>query len=80
MCYDTFTYLSVFLVTLLFVKNYYQHMSTDNIKRDFCDGEFFRSHPIFSVHHNALQFLLYHDDVEVANPLGSRAGNRNYLY
>ena len=50
-------------------------MSTDATKRDFCDGEFFHSHPIFSVHRNALQFVLYYDDIEVANPLGSRAGN-----
>ena len=57
-------------------------MSTNDTKRDFCDGEFFCSHPIFSVHRNALQFVLYYDDIEVANPLGSRAGNHklgNYL-
>ena len=51
------------------------HKSTDNIRRDFCDGEFFNSHPVFSVHSNALQFILYYDDIEVANALGSRAGN-----
>ena len=43
--------------------------------RDFCDGEFFKQHPIFSHHKNALQIILYYDDIEVANPLGSRAGN-----
>lgn len=29
---------------------------------------------IISVHMNALAFVLYYDDIEVANPLGSRAG------
>ena len=30
---------------------------------------------IFSTHSDALQLILYYDDIEVANPLGSRAGN-----
>lgn len=51
------------------------HESTDCFMRDFCDGEFFKQHPIFSNHQNALQIILYYDDIEVANPLGSRAGN-----
>lgn len=51
------------------------HKSADNVRRDFCDGEFFKNHPVFSVHSNALQFILYYDDIEVANALGSRAGN-----
>ena len=51
------------------------HKSSDGVRRDFCDGEFFNNHPIFTVHNGALQIIVYYDDIEVANPLGSRAGN-----
>jgi hypothetical protein len=54
------------------------HKSSDNVRRDFCDGEFFKNHPVFSVHLGALQFIVYYDDIEVANPLGSRAGNHKH--
>ena len=50
------------------------HKSTDGMFRDYCDGIIFIEHPIFKAHPNALQFILYYDDVEVANPLGSKAG------
>ena len=42
--------------------------------RDFCDASFVRSHHVFTSHPNALQFVLYYDDIEVANPLGAKAG------
>ena len=51
------------------------HTSTDNIKRDYCDGSFYKNHPLFSKDKAALQIIVYYDDIEVANPLGSRAGN-----
>ena len=41
---------------------------------DFCDGEVYTNHPIFSADSNAIQIVLYYDDVEVANPLGSHRG------
>ena len=37
-----------------------------------CDGEFFKTHPIFSEDPTALQIMAYYDDVEVVNPLGSK--------
>ena len=40
---------------------------------DYCDGEIFASHPLFSVHKDALQIFLYFDELETANPLGSKA-------
>ncbi len=40
---------------------------------DYCDGEQFRSHPLFQKDACALQVTLYYDDVEVCNPLGSKA-------
>ncbi|XP_028403169.1 uncharacterized protein LOC114525909 [Dendronephthya gigantea] len=49
------------------------HSSDDGIMRDIMDGEFFRNHPIFSKNNKALQLLGYYDDLELANPLGSKA-------
>ena len=40
--------------------------------KDYCDGETFSTHPLFSVKSNALQFFLYFDELEVCNPLGSK--------
>lgn len=42
---------------------------------DFCDGQFFKHHPLFSENPHALQIIVYYDDVEVANPLGSYRGS-----
>ena len=41
---------------------------------DFCDGEVFNEHPLFSTDSDALQIVMYYDDVETANPLGSYRG------
>ena len=41
--------------------------------RDFHDGEFGRGHAFFSNGKN-IALLLYMDDCEIANPLGSKAG------
>ena len=40
---------------------------------DFCDGYMYKEHPLFSVDNTALQIFLYYDDVELCNPLGSKA-------
>jgi len=50
------------------------HTSRDHVLRDFCDGSFVRQNKIFQAHKDALQLILYYDDIEVANPLGSKAG------
>lgn len=42
-----------------------------NVLADFCDGTYYKNHGLFSVHRNALQIMMYYDDVEVCNPLGS---------
>ncbi|XP_028417337.1 uncharacterized protein LOC114541732 isoform X1 [Dendronephthya gigantea] len=49
------------------------HFSCDGVLRDVMDGDFFKSHPVFSLHSDALQLLGYYDDLEIANPLGSKA-------
>ena len=50
------------------------HESTDGVMRDICDGEYVKRHPLFNKFKKALQFILYYDDIEVCNPLGSSAG------
>ena len=50
------------------------HTSTDGVLKDFCDGNFFRNHGVFSMYPDALQFIMYYDEIEVANPLGAKAG------
>ena len=45
-------------------------METD-VLADFCDGFYYKNHELFSAHKNALQIMMYYDDVEVCNPLGS---------
>ena len=39
---------------------------------DLCDGQLFKAHPLFSRDLNALQLLLYYDELEIANTLGSK--------
>jgi hypothetical protein len=39
---------------------------------DYCDGENFKNHPLFSVDPTALQITLYYDEIEIVNPLGSK--------
>lgn len=40
--------------------------------KDFCDGKSFSTHPLFSIKANALQVLLYFDELEICDPLGSK--------
>jgi len=51
------------------------HCGTDEVMRDFCDASFVKNHPIFISHPLALQFVLFYDDIEVANALGAKAGS-----
>lgn len=48
------------------------HQRSDTIMEDYCDGANYKGHPLFTAHPSALQIILYYDDVEVVNPLGSR--------
>lgn len=50
------------------------HASTDGVLRNFCDGNFFRNHGVFSKYPDALQFIMYYDEIGIANPLGAKAG------
>ena len=51
----------------------YTHRQTStNLLSDYCDGKCFDQHPLFSADPVALQLILYHDELELCNPLGSR--------
>lgn len=39
---------------------------------DYCDGTFFQTHPLFSAQEYAVQLMIYYDELEVCNPLGSK--------
>ena len=45
----------------------------DQYLRDFCDGQVLQNHPLFTSSPTALQLLLYFDDLELCNPLGSKS-------
>ena len=40
---------------------------------DYCDGEQFKTHPLFSGDPDALQICIFYDDLEICNALGSKA-------
>ena len=46
------------------------HCRSDELLKDYCA---FKTHPLFSVDPTALQIMLYYDDLEICNPIGSRA-------
>ena len=48
------------------------HQRTDGIQEDYSDSVHFRENPLFSVDCNSLELMLYYDDVEFCNPLGSK--------
>jgi len=48
------------------------HKSEDGKLRDYCDGEAFQQHPVFSSEKHALQINLYFDEFQVVNPLGPK--------
>ena len=52
------------------------HKRSDGLIGDYCDGDVCNkdsavAHPLFSTNPKALQILLFYDDLEVVNPLGS---------
>ena len=49
------------------------HQRSDGLLADYCDGSVYKSHPLFSRNKQGLQIIAYYDDVEVCNPLGSKA-------
>ncbi len=50
-----------------------RHSAPTGILRDYCDGAFIKSHPLHQGQ-NTLYLAFYYDDLETANPLGSKRG------
>lgn len=48
--------------------------NNSNYLYDYCDGQVYKDHPLFKMDRDALQLVIYYDDVEVSNPLGSYRG------
>ena len=50
---------------------------------DYCDGELFKNNQLFKDDPTALQIQLYYDELEVCNPLGTKAKKhklgKNYM-
>ena len=76
---DKFIYVPI-LKTLKFIfknENICEMMQTcaqSDKYDDFCDGSYFKNHPLFSSSKFALQIQLYYDEFECANSLGSKKG------
>ena len=49
------------------------HSLPGNMLGDYCDGELFLSSKLFQEDPCALQIQLYYDEVELCNPIGSKA-------
>lgn len=77
---ETFQYIPVINVLKLVLKPGVQDL-IDREKtlppgylRGYRDGHQYQQHGIFKTHPNALRLQLFYDDVEVANPIGSKTG------
>lgn len=40
-----------------------QHCSTDGVVADYCDGDLYKTHDLFSLDNTALQLILYFDEI-----------------
>lgn len=49
------------------------HSLPDSKLGDYCDGELFLRSELFQADPCALQIQLFYDEVEVCNPIGSKA-------
>lgn len=50
------------------------HSRTDGLIADYCDGSFVKNHPYFQRNPNALQLVMYFDEVEICDALASHKG------
>lgn len=49
----------------------HSHKSNDNFVRDICDANYVKNNQLFKRNPKALQIILYNDDIEIVNPLGT---------
>ena len=56
-------------------------MCQENFYYDICDGSFYKDDSFFKEHSDALKLIIFHDQLEICNPLGSRAKKHKvYMY
>ena len=55
----------------MYIQVIHGHERQDGIIEDYCDLPAAKSHPLFGQDVTSLQILLYFDEVELCNPLGS---------
>jgi len=60
-----------FMVLLQVLKD---HRRNDGLIGDYCDSSFIINHSYFQETPNALQLLMYYDEIEVYDPLASHIG------
>lgn len=48
-----------------------KRIRNDGVIEDFCDGQLFKQHALFSQDPFALQIIAYYDELELCNPLGT---------
>ena len=53
------------------IHDFPQRMQPNSILKDYCDGDLYRSHPLFSQDCYALQIVAYFDELELCYPLGT---------
>ena len=51
------------------------HSRNDKQLGDYCDGTQYSRHPLFASDPHALQIILYYDDLQVSNVIGSHTKN-----
>ncbi|XP_030606887.1 uncharacterized protein LOC115795207 [Archocentrus centrarchus] len=77
---DTFIYVPLFKTLEFIFKNaevcgqLNKASTLDDFYKDFCDGKYYKQHPLFSKSKGALEIQVYYDDFETSNPLGSKQG------
>ncbi|XP_023254471.1 uncharacterized protein LOC111648952 [Seriola lalandi dorsalis] len=56
-----------------------QRCRKDDFLCDIMDGSLFKSHPLFSKKPSALQLILYADEIDISNPVGSHSTENKLL-
>ncbi|KAK3928226.1 Uronate isomerase [Frankliniella fusca] len=78
---NTFQYASIIQSLTTFLKNKKyrdiifknkQVPSNDNVLRSYADGTHFKNHPYIHNHEGVIQVILFFDELEIANSLGSK--------
>ncbi|KAK3920433.1 Zinc finger protein 75A [Frankliniella fusca] len=76
---DTFQFVSIIKTLKNILSNkktrrniFKDRISMDGVIRSYVDGAKFKDHPFLQRHGNVLHILLYYDELEIANSLGSK--------